>query len=55
MGSILQTSVASGVRLYEVGVHRPAAGDDDDDTDGAADEVRGMTAWSASSKLPPPP
>lgn len=38
--SSADNSVASSVRLYEVGRQRPAAGDDDDDTDGAADEVR---------------
>jgi hypothetical protein len=38
--SSIENNVSSSVRLYEVGRQRPAAGDDDDDSDGAADEVR---------------
>jgi hypothetical protein len=37
--SSIENNVSSSVRLYEVGRQRPAAGDDDDDSDGAADEV----------------
>lgn len=38
IGGGLEGSVSSSVRLYEVGRQRPAAGDEDEESDGAGGE-----------------
>lgn len=46
IGGGLEGSVSSSVRLYEVGRQRPAAGDEDDESDGAGETRLNTTVLS---------